>query len=247
MLTEGGAGHGEIQGGRPQSPALAGGAVIGGALGGLEQSITTRLTNNPLFREQRIGSPIIDALKRIDGDKNAIAEEGRILVGELENKLGRVKDATVRSDLNFKIKKVLAGELNQTNIPEDFAKTTMALRQTIDDATGRLKELGVVEPGDALYNTMTNNEGSYIRRAYKIFAVPGWKPSETSFNKWVTQNVENDMSNWSGLKTTKLLSVKDANDQIAAERAKLTQKYTNAANELLDRDNAAAFITQGRI
>lgn len=229
------------------SMALAGGAITGGALGGLEQSLTTRLTNNPLFREQRIGSPIIDALKRIDGDKNAISEEGRILVAELEKKLGGVKDATVRADLNFKIKKVLSGELNQTNIPEDFATTTMALRQTIDDATGRLKELGVVEKGDALYNTMTNNEGSYIRRAYKLFAVPGWKPSETSFNKWVTQNVENDMSNWTGLKTTKLLSVKDANDQIAAERAKLTQRYTNAANELLDKDNAAAFITQGRI
>jgi len=229
------------------SKALAGGAVVGGALGGLEQSLTTRLTNNPLFREQRIGSPIIDALKRIDGEKNAIAEEGRILIGELEKKLSGVKDSAVRADLGFKIKKVLAGELNSSNIPEDFAQTTGALRQTIDDATGRLKELGVVEKGDALYNTMTNNEGSYIRRAYKIFAVPGWKPSETSFNKWVAQNVENDMQNWTGLKTNKLLSVKDANDQLAAQRAKLTQKYTNAANELLDRDNAAAFLTEGRI
>jgi hypothetical protein len=55
------------------------------------------------------------------------------------------------------------------------------------------------------------------------------------------------MVNWTGLKTNKLLSVKDANDQIAAQRAKLTQKYINAANELLDRDNAAAFLTEGRI
>jgi hypothetical protein len=227
--------------------ALAGGSITGGALGGLEQSITTRLKTNPLFREQRIGSEIIDALKRIDGEKNAISEEGRVLISELDKKLKGIKDPVVRADLDFKVNQVLGGKLNQTNIPEDFAAITTALRKTTDDATGRLKDLGIIEKDEALYSTLTNNEGSYLRRAYKIFAVPGWRPSKESFNKWVTQNVENDMSNWTGLKTNKLLSIKDANDQIAAERAKLTQKYTNKANELLDRDNATAYLTQGRV
>ena len=229
------------------STALAGGVITGGALGGLEQSLTTRFTNKPLFREQRIGKDIIDALKGIDGEKNAISEEGRVLIAELDKKLSSIKDPTVRSDLDFKVNQVLGGKLNQTNIPEDFAKITTALRQTTDDATGRLKDLGIIEKDEALYSTLTNNEGSYLRRAYKVFAVPGWKPSETSFNKWVTQNVENDMRDWTGLKTNKLLSIKDINDQIAAQRAKLTQKYINQANELLDRDNATAFLTQGTV
>ena len=229
------------------STALAGGVITGGALGGLEQSLTTRFTNKPLFREQRIGKDIIDALKGIDGEKNAISEEGRVLIAELDKKLSSIKDPTVRSDLDFKVNQVLGGKLNQTNIPEDFAEITMALRRTTDDATGRLAEMKIIDSDSALYSTLTNNEGSYLRRAYKILAVPGWKPSETSFNKWVTQNVENDMSNWTGLKTNKLLSIKDANDQIAAQRAKLTQKYTNQANELLDRDSATAYLTQGTV
>jgi len=227
--------------------ALAGGVITGGALGGLEQSLTTRFTNKPLFREQRIGSDIIDALKRIDGEKNAISAEGLVLIDELRKKIDGVEDATVRSDLEFKINQVLSGKLHQTNIPEDFAKITTALRGTIDEGTGRLKELNIIEKDSALYSTLTNNEGSYIRRAYRLFAVPGWKPSETSFNKWVTQNVENDIQNFIERETTKRLGAANRGRQIEARRAKLTQKYTNQANELLDRDNAIDYLTKGKV
>jgi hypothetical protein len=229
------------------STALAGGVITGGALGGLEQSLTTRLTNKPLFREQRIGTEIIDALKRIDGEKNAISAEGLVLIDELKKKLSGVKDATVRSDLEFKINQVYGGKLDPSNIPEDFAQITAALRKNTDDATGRLGEMGIIDPESTLYETLTNNKGSYIRRAYKLFAVPGWKPSETSFNKWVTQNVDTDIQKFTERETTKRLGAANRGRQIAARREKLTQKYTNQANELLDRDTAAAYLTQSKV
>jgi len=78
-------------------------------------------------------------------------------------------------------------------------------------------------------DTILDNRGSYVRRAYELFANPDFKPDPAVFKQWVDAHVANKL--------------KDPKNTFTS--SELQQQFTNEATRLLDRDVAGQYVTQG--
>ena len=211
--------------------------------------------------EQKLG-PLMDSFRRIDGVESELAIEAQKHISDLDKMLRAIKDPQARQEMSARASAVLEGNLHPTNLPEDFAATVGALRSVIDDSTGRFVSKGIVEAGTDLAQTLLENDGKYVRRAYRVFTDPKYRPSEELFNRWVNQNVQDELLS---------MTQKGYGSEMRAARGRVTgvepnigpsrfdpyafsekdvvdslkAKYTNIANDLLDRDQALNYLTTG--
>jgi hypothetical protein len=229
------------------------GAATGGALGGVEAGVTKAIKTTP---EATLGK-LVPLIKRIEGERSGLATEGEFAISSLKTSIEGVKDKVQRDALSGEVVKYLRGQSNIANLPENVAEKAKSVRDIIDDFSARLKANGMIDPGTELYNTLTNNTGSYVRNAYRIFN-SDWKPDDAVFQKFVNQSVEEEIQEKLNRKImfreSKLPRGGIGDDAISkleketrsTWETKLRQKYTNLANNLLDRDNAFEFLTGGK-
>jgi hypothetical protein len=173
-----------------------------------------------------------DALKGQGAEIEATAFRAVRAYDQLEK---HMKSATYGDKLMAN--KFLAGTGSAGNIANTALKdAAQAVRNHIDDFTLELKARGLVAPGSDMDAALTNNLGSYLTRAYKLFKEPFYKPEARHLHDFINEYAANELQN----RSTKTIS-------------ELKQEGSETALRLLAKgpggalDNAANFALGGEI
>lgn len=226
------------------------GGATGGALGTLEKGIGKVAALTP---EAKLGN-LTPIIKRVAGVQSSLAFEGEVAIKNLKDSLDAIKDKTERERVSAVAFDVLRGQPHAANLPEPVADAVTQVRGTIDNLSELLQDRGIVEEGSALYNTITDNMGAYVRRAYRALN-SDWKPPAEVFNRWVDTKVKDELeqmvrkrmanNNIVGRNTItygKPFNVQDYYTNLKQNvEPELRQKYIEEASKMLDRNNSFAF------
>lgn len=243
--------------------ALALGTVTGGALGGAETAISKYASKAVSgIKEYGAIKSLVPTLKKIDGERSALAVDGEIAIKDLDKAISSIKDKTQRADAAELAFQYLTGTTNLANVPQEVAPSVKLVRKIIDDATERAEQLGMVDGANALRSTMIDNLGSYLNRSYKVFN--GWRPDVPTMERWIDANVNDRINNLTqralrsrmyraqmlqnmGIKNPSLKPLNKLRGDILKRKDKFIQEYTDIANQLVDREGASQFATSGRL
>lgn len=171
-------------------------------------------------------APFMDVIRASGRDAEALLVSPKIAYQNLKNELELIKDPVQRDAANIAVYEYLTGNRNVSTLPKTLGDAAMDARVAIDDLTDELIRRGLAK--GELRDTLVSNTGAYLRRSYRIFADPKWRPSQATFDKWVREHVNDALSNPQNKRT----------------QAELTEYFTATANDLLDR-NAEEFVTTG--
>lgn len=225
--------------------ATAFGAATGGVLGGAEKAITTAIAKTP---EAQLGK-LAGYMKRISGEQAALAVDGNIAIEELQRSLGRIKDKIQRETLGERAMMALGGEIAPTDLPPDIGSAIAKAKNAIAELGIYHGESGLVDKDSLLYQAILDDLGNYNRRSYKVFETD-YAPTEKVFNDFVNTKVEKEIAEKVRERqvSSSIAGKSFDADAYAAQLRRetgndLRQKYTNRANELLDRGEAERLLT----
>jgi hypothetical protein len=243
--------------------ALAFGTLTGGALGGVETALS-KYGSKAISGIKEYGAikNLVPVLRKIDGEKSQLAVDGEFGLRDMDKALRSIKDKAQRAEAADLTVQYLRGKTNITNVPEVVAPSARLVRNVIDDATERSIQLGLVDGKKELRNTMVDNFGAYLNRSYKVFN--GWRPDIPTMQRWVESNVADDIKKVTqrgirarmyraqvlqnmGIKDKKPKSLAEFRKNVLSRADKFRRKYTDIANQLVDRDGATQFATTGRL
>lgn len=243
--------------------ALALGTVTGGALGGAETAISKYASKAVSgIKEYGAIKSLVPALKKIDGERSALAVDGELAIKDLDKAISSIKNESQRAAAADLTLQYLRGQTNLANVPQEIAPSASLLRKVIDDATERAITLKLVEGAGGLENAMVDNLGAYLKRAYKVFN--GWRPDIPTMERWVDANVNDRINNLTqralrsrmyraqmlqnmGIKNPSLKPLNKIRNDILKRKDKFIQEYTDIANELVDREGVTQFATTGKL
>lgn len=212
------------------------GYTIGGALTGavLSPSLAKRVgknfaTNTAIGRKlapEVILDPFMEAIRARGGEYDSLLLAPKAALNDMKAALAKVP-AAQRDSASAMINDYMHGVTPLANLPKPLADVSLKARQSIDDLTMEMANLGMVKGQSR--DTFIDNMGRYMRRSYKIFLDDKWKPSQATFDKWVDANVQDAIANGS-TKTP----------------AELRTQFTNTAAQLIDREKATEFTMTGQ-
>lgn len=172
-------------------------------------------------------APLMEAVRAGSRDSQALLVFPKAALNGLTRELNAIKDPLQRTAANAAVYEYLTGARHITTLPTNLAAVAQDARVAIDDLTDELITRGVAQ--GQLRDTLVNNTGSYLRRSYRIFTEPNWRPDPAVFDRWVSTHVADALAN-------------PRNKMTAAE---LKTYYTNTAQKLLDREVAEEFVQTG--
>jgi hypothetical protein len=176
------------------------------------------VTSNPLGRwiapEVVIGKQILDQVNMGSAAKAALLYKASKVLRRMDvglNSLGKSAAAT-KGD----IAKYLKGNLSAAYLPAEVRGAAVEMRVMVDSLSDRLVQSGMVE--GELRNTIVSNMGSYLRRSFKVFSEPNWRPEQAVYDRFVREAVVDGMT---------------------------PEQANNLANRLLDRETAENVVMRG--
>jgi len=173
--------------------------------------------------------PLMDPIRAAGRDAEALLVNPQRAYINLKRALDSFGTAPARQAANIAVYEYLTGARSAGTLPAELANAAMDARTAIDDLTDELIGRGLVT--GELRDTLVNNKGAYLRRAYKVFIDPDWKPDRAVFDKWVNAHVADALANPKNTKT----------------KPELEAYFTGVAQDLIDRNagNADDFILSG--
>ena len=191
-------------------------------LRGLAQTGT--VTKDLFFSARGFFSPEAFALFNKSKDaKLAWASKGEQLMTTMERQIRTLAkegrwvgvNKQVEKEANAVLDGYLQGSVKLKDLPESMQSTAKEMRDTVDELSRFLSQSKVVDK--ELRSEIVENLGSYLRKTYKKFENPDWKPSQE-----VIDRAENFI--YGKLKSTKLKRSKGKTDKALREEAKAEVK-----------------------
>ena len=90
-------------------------------------------------------------------------------------------DFDVNAERQFKINKVS----NRLEVDAETAEIVLDARDLIDGLSSRIVNSSI--PDGTLKEVIVENAGQYLRRSYRMFEDPNYKPSQSSMNRFIRQ------------------------------------------------------------
>ena len=169
--------------------------------------------------EKTLGA-LHEPLKAVPGAIASLSRDGFRANKALKDALDKSPD---EADAAFQY---LTGGLHITSLSPAVSNAAKAVRDSVDAMSDMMIKTGLAE--GELRHTIVSNQGRYLRRAYKLFETPNYKPEPADLNNFVNAYVEDglDQAVMSG---------------VAVSEAELRQKGLNVAAYLLAKGNGTAF------
>ena len=100
---------------------------------------------------------------------------------EVQRYLTEDFDFDVNAERQFKINKVS----NRLGVDAETAEIVLDARDLIDGLSSRIVNSSI--PDGTLKEVIVENAGQYLRRSYRMFEDPNYKPSQSSMNRFIRQ------------------------------------------------------------
>jgi len=160
--------------------------------------------------------PFIGLIHASTDDAKALLVPSKFAEKQLREALNLYTNQAGRQQANRYVYEFLTKQRELKDIPRNLQVASQNARDAIDAISDELVARGVVY--GKLKDTVLNNRGSYVRRAYQVHSDPDYRPTQQVFDNFVNKNVADELAIPGNTQT----------------RAELQQKYTNEANNLLD-------------
>lgn len=212
--------------------ALAGfsaGRLINKVFGGAVKRAQMSKNGNHNWIESIAIKPFVDILRGSTDDAKALLVPAKFAARQLNDSLNLYTNSEGRQQANRYVYEFLTKQRELKDVPRNLQVASQNARDAIDGLSDELVSRGVVS--GELKETLLSNRESYLRRAFRVFNEPGFRPSSEVFDNWVKAHAADEFKM---PKNTKTLP-------------ELTQEYTNEANNLLTVDNAKNFVFSGRL
>lgn len=219
----GGAALGALMADNPED--RAGHAIVGGLLGAVASptlarkigkiAFTTTSLGRRAFPEATLPFDLREQLILKPGAVAATGHRGNVAQRALETALRKEPDPTAAAQ---EVWAYLTAQ--RPNVRPSLAAPATEARAAIDELSDKLILSGVATGN--LADTINDGKGRYLRRAYRIFQSPGWKPEQSVIDDW-------------------------QRTYLAANPKKTPQDAQDLVYELLDRRTAEQFVLTGSI
>jgi hypothetical protein len=170
-------------GGAVASPALA--KKIGSKIASTQAYRTSLATVLP----EAVLGELMGPIRSLPGVKASLERDGYHALDSLKKAL---KDDPAASEGAFQY---LTGNNHITNLPPEVAMPAQKVRDSIDALTDKMIDVGLAT--GTKRDTFIANQGRYMRRAYKLFEDPKYKPAEKDFTAFVDKYVAEEVANGS--------------------------------------------------
>jgi hypothetical protein len=160
--------------------------------------------------------PFIGLVRGSSDDAKALLVPAKFAEKQLRDSLNLYTNPAGRQQANRYVYEFLTKQRPFEELPRNLRVSSQNARDAIDGISDELIARGVVY--GKLKDTVLNNRGSYVRRAYQVHSDPDYRPTQQVFDNFVNKNVTDEFAIPGNTQT----------------RAQLQQKYTNEANNLLD-------------
>lgn len=218
-----GAAVGAVMADRPEDRA---GHALAGALLGVTASpalarrlgqvaFTTTSLGRRAFPEATLPFALREELILKPGAVAATGHRGNVAQRALETALRREADPQAAG---HEVWQFMTGQ--RPSVRPSLAAPATEARAAVDALSDALVTTGVAT--GPLADTITASQGRYLRRAYRIFQTPGWRPEQSVIDDWQRA-------------------------YLAANPNATRQEAQDLALELLDRRNAEQFVLTGSI
>lgn len=175
-------------------------------------------TSNPLGRaihpEATIGRELMRELQLGASAKAALVHRSSRILRRMD--LGLASLGGEATAARGQVLQYLKGELAGAQLPTALRGPAVEMRIMIDSLSDRIVQSGMVD--GPLRDTIIANQGAYMRRSFRVFGEPGWRPAPGVYDNFVAQAQRDGMT---------------------AEQAH------NLANRLLDRETAENVVMRG--
>lgn len=171
--------------------------------------------------------PFMAAIQAGDAEARGLMVESNFAYRQLNNALNKFEAGTQREAANQSVFEYINGRKSIQDLPAILQPAAQNARDAVDGLSTLLVDRQVAT--GKIADTILDNRGSYVRRAYELFANPDFKPDPAVFKQWVDAHVANKL--------------KDPKNTFTS--SELQQQFTNEATRLLDRDVAGQYVTQG--
>ena len=171
--------------------------------------------------------PFMAAIQAGDAEARGLMVESNFAYRQLNNALNKFEAGTQREAANQSVFEYINGRKSIQDLPAILQPAAQNARDAVDGLSTLLVDRQVAT--GEIADTILDNRGSYVRRAYELFANPDFKPDPAVFKQWVDAHVANKL--------------KDPKNTFTS--SELQQQFTNEATRLLDREVAGQYVTQG--
>ena len=136
-------------------------------------------------------TPVFEARRYADVAQRQATSRAEFVAGNLQRSLDNITDATESAETAKKVQNALNSNTSFLNDvdPEDrieafaeefdlsfdVASSTLKARDLIDEMTGKFSNVSIPK---AVRESLSNNIGQYLRRSYRMFEDPSYKPPE---------------------------------------------------------------------
>jgi len=236
-IARGGAGfaYGFSQGDTPEEKlgygltyALAGSVASPALAKTMGQKLLTGTSIGRNWVPEATLQPFMEAIRQRGREYEAALIFPKVAKDKLTKALDSYTDPVKRTEANKLVYEYLTGNRHITTLPTNLAEAALDARTAIDELSDQLIVSGVAT--GKLRDSIVSNMGAYLRRSYRVFTDPKFKPDQKVFNQWVDSHVADALADPRNTKTA----------------AELRTGYTKQAQDLLDRNVAEQFITGNR-
>jgi hypothetical protein len=171
--------------------------------------------------------PFMAAIQAGDAEARGLMVESNFAYRQLNNALNKFEAGAQREAANDSVFEYINGRKSIEDLPAILQPAAQNARDAVDGLSTLLVDRQVAT--GKIADTILDNRGSYVRRAYELFANPDFKPDPAVFKQWVDSHVADKL--------------KDPKNTFT--QSELQQQFTNEATRLLDRNVAGQYVTQG--
>ena len=203
----------------------AGYALAGGLLGVSASPALAKMLGRATFSTTSVGRRAFpEATIPFDLREQLILKPGAVAAtGHRGNNAQRALEIALRKEANPTAAANEVWQFLTAKIPAvrpSLAAPATEARAALDELSDKLIISGLAT--GTLADTINANKGSYLRRAFRIFQSPGWRPEQKVIDDWQAA-------------------------YLAANPKKTAQDAQDLALELLDRRNAEEFVMTGSL
>jgi len=203
----------------------AGYALAGGLLGVSASPALAKMLGRATFSTTSVGRRAFpEATIPFDLREQLILKPGAVAAtGHRGNNAQRALEVALRKEADpsaaaHEVWEFLTAK--SAGVRPSLAATATEARTALDELSDKLILSGLAT--GTLADTINANKGSYLRRAFRIFQSPGWRPEQKVIDDWQAA-------------------------YLAANPTKTAQDAQDLALELLDRRNAEEFVMTGSL
>lgn len=171
--------------------------------------------------------PFMAAIQAGDAEARGLMVESNFAYRQLNSALNKFEAGAQREAANDAVFEYINERKSIQDLPAILQPAAQNARDAVDGLSTLLVDRQVAT--GKIADTILDNRGSYVRRAYELFANPDFKPDPAVFKQWVDAHVADKL--------------KDPKNTFTS--AELQQQFTNEATRLLDRNVAGQYVTQG--